>query len=1283
MGCCSSSALDDDQSHIEAQGPAAKRYFYLEDLPLSVSANPSGKRGLNVVIGGLETREGLVRLEAAFYKRGFQIRSARLLHPGDLVDERYLLEYTGLNSGEVLMNDGGTPTVTLELQDSSIAMQKLPGCEKVVNFSKEQNKLLYVAISGYYHWGQRAATVELLRKSGFPLVAGTLRTTGAAPNAQCDDELWLRPPNPEVSVDAIDKLQRGIESACAQCQVMALSSLGTPPKAYAAKSAADLVNALKQEDHMFLLKCMKGLPSSLRDGLKDVQYEIRGPCTKGFQIPGFVKFVGAGLAATHAVNENQKVPLDAFGKKQKRLAPMLEIRTLFIKEKNESEKQDALQWLRKTMNMEKEYAEFVTLLDVQHKEWMIYKAFLNSTLSAGKGLGAEAVAEHLLAEPSMFFHGGDSVLPDWMPSLAASIPELEMLHICDVVNWNTYMLMTMASSKERKLDMFGDPMIWAVKQELARSKISEQALKTLSVVEMYEHSNLGKFTLNTLKRLSDHCDMPEFEIVDVKVLFSNEFFEHIQGEIRRQMDLKVILQPRASKDPLTPKRQAKRKEMITQNALKIRADTIHHGKESTLTDNPMVDGIQPVSPSRTRKIATQVLAGSVDDVPEFRRLISPEEGRTSIPCPGVANFIGEDLLAEARANPAEGQKQWNSENLPKVDHQSMYCVLGLIRAMGVLVHQLQYERACVCLALGEASKKTVGGKTFGSPDGDNMKEQFEKTNLLIHTTMVMLNELWKPLGADRLSGVFQDGMACFHQAAVKVLVQRRLAISAYEQPPNLWSERYYIACGGSTGYHQLVAMIVRWMTVALRSPEFWHDGDELSERYRNECILLSAFKEQLGRERSFLACKGSAKINEDQRSKQILTSISEGRAKIYMLLGLGESGEDAGVPLVMLHFKEIEDNLSQGNELEGAAVQSWFTEMTNCMNRTEVLLRELYRDLRTFMPMDISDACVPMSTEAEMNVPQPIALDEELEDVAELAEQIRDRHFTNIVVLVGAGISVSANIPDFRSPGGLYDSLKKEGLACPEAVFTKDFVREKPQIFFDIMKRLRTDHIDPTPTHRFMRLLHQKGLLKRIYTQNIDGLERKAGLPEDILVESHGTMCRSKCVDCSKVHTIDEIWKEREANSFPRCSDCKGLLRPDIVFFGEPLPERFLKLCKPDLESADLVIVMGTSLSVHPFAGLVNQCSKDCPRLVVNLNLPQILRPRLWNKITSKLTGPQPRQNFFLGGKCEKRVMWLAGHLGWDDEMTRDQEWRRKNSKPTCLPQEERQSDRKMIECDI
>ncbi|KAJ7990184.1 hypothetical protein DPEC_G00297680 [Dallia pectoralis] len=221
-----------------------------------------------------------------------------------------------------------------------------------------------------------------------------------------------------------------------------------------------------------------------------------------------------------------------------------------------------------------------------------------------------------------------------------------------------------------------------------------------------------------------------------------------------------------------------------------------------------------------------------------------------------------------------------------------------------------------------------------------------------------------------------------------------------------------------------------------------------------------------------------------------------------------------------------------------------------------------------------------------------------------VASYMRSGACKHIICMVGAGISTSAGIPDFRSPEtGLYANLQKYNLPYPEAIFQIDYFKKHPEPFFALARELYPGQFKPTVCHYFIKLLKDKGFLKRCYTQNIDTLERVAGLESEDLIEAHGTFHTSHCVSfmCRKEYSMDWMKVKIQSDDIPKCEKCNSLVKPDIVFFGENLPKRFFTSTATDFPSCDLLIIMGTSLQVQPFAAMVGRVSKSCPRLLINL----------------------------------------------------------------------------------
>lgn len=213
-------------------------------------------------------------------------------------------------------------------------------------------------------------------------------------------------------------------------------------------------------------------------------------------------------------------------------------------------------------------------------------------------------------------------------------------------------------------------------------------------------------------------------------------------------------------------------------------------------------------------------------------------------------------------------------------------------------------------------------------------------------------------------------------------------------------------------------------------------------------------------------------------------------------------------------------------------------------------------------------------------------------DIQGVVQAFKAGKFKKIVTMVGAGMSTSAGIPDFRSPSsGLYHNLQKFDLPYPEAIFELDYFKKSPQPFFKLAKELYPGTFKPTPSHYFVKLLQDKGLLLRHYTQNIDTLERIAGIDHEKLVEAHGTFFSNHCIECNKEYSMEWAKKEIFDDNVPSCTECNSIVKPDIVFFGENLPEKFYVLPHQDFKQCDLLIIMGTSLTVQPFASLVDYTS--------------------------------------------------------------------------------------------
>lgn len=285
----------------------------------------------------------------------------------------------------------------------------------------------------------------------------------------------------------------------------------------------------------------------------------------------------------------------------------------------------------------------------------------------------------------------------------------------------------------------------------------------------------------------------------------------------------------------------------------------------------------------------------------------------------------------------------------------------------------------------------------------------------------------------------------------------------------------------------------------------------------------------------------------------------------------------------------------------------------------------------------------------------------------------------NIVVLTGAGISTSLGIPDFRSKEtGLYSQLEKLGLGIndPQEVFNIDVFRQDPNIFYSVAKDILPDTKGLfSPTHAFIAKLQNMGKLLTNYSQNIDNIEANAGIQPEKLVQCHGSFATASCQKCGYKVQGDAIFADIKAGRIPRCVTCiaslrnngsmkrkrsynkstgrktrrrsandddddddqydipaAGIMKPDITFFGEELPDEFSqRLVKHDRDLVDLVIVIGTSLKVAPVSEVVPYLPAHIPQIYISRT-------------------PVTHVNFDIDllGDCDVVVAELCRRAGWD-----------------------------------
>lgn len=195
-------------------------------------------------------------------------------------------------------------------------------------------------------------------------------------------------------------------------------------------------------------------------------------------------------------------------------------------------------------------------------------------------------------------------------------------------------------------------------------------------------------------------------------------------------------------------------------------------------------------------------------------------------------------------------------------------------------------------------------------------------------------------------------------------------------------------------------------------------------------------------------------------------------------------------------------------------------------------------------------------------------------------------HAENVVVLTGAGISTLSGIPDFRGKNGFYSGSKLWNGYDKEDLFDIDFFHAHPEVFYRFAREYLYPMLDKTPSivHRTCAALQKCGKIGTVFTQNIDALHYKAGSVD--VGELHGTLQFLCCSACRSRFDITEYRSCIAAENLPLCSCCGKILKPDVVFFGEPLDEELMSKAVSDCEKADMIWVLGSSLTVQPAASL-------------------------------------------------------------------------------------------------
>ena len=221
-----------------------------------------------------------------------------------------------------------------------------------------------------------------------------------------------------------------------------------------------------------------------------------------------------------------------------------------------------------------------------------------------------------------------------------------------------------------------------------------------------------------------------------------------------------------------------------------------------------------------------------------------------------------------------------------------------------------------------------------------------------------------------------------------------------------------------------------------------------------------------------------------------------------------------------------------------------------------------------------------------------MSMDENIHQVADMIARAK-----KVVVFTGAGISTESGIPDFRGPGGLWTKYDPDDFTI-DKFLGSHATRKK------MWQRLREgglmEDAMPNAAHYAIVDLEKMGKLSSLVTQNVDNLHQKAGSNPALIRELHGNMQMLVCLNCSERYPIAMV-KEKHADSdnVPTCEYCRGILKPDVIFFGEALPQQTLTQAMREAEECDLMMVIGSSLVVYPAAYVPVQAKQAGADLVI------------------------------------------------------------------------------------
>lgn len=203
-----------------------------------------------------------------------------------------------------------------------------------------------------------------------------------------------------------------------------------------------------------------------------------------------------------------------------------------------------------------------------------------------------------------------------------------------------------------------------------------------------------------------------------------------------------------------------------------------------------------------------------------------------------------------------------------------------------------------------------------------------------------------------------------------------------------------------------------------------------------------------------------------------------------------------------------------------------------------------------------------------------------------------------VVVFTGAGVSTESGIPDFRSPGGIWSKFDPDDFTIKKFLYSPETRKKQWRILVE--GGLITD-AKPNQAHLGIAEIERLGKLDCVITQNIDNLHQKAGNSPEKVIELHGNMRWVRCLSCNERYPLEDIKQrlKQGKEEVPDCKNCHGILKPDVVFFGEALPEDALQNATYRSSNCDLLIAIGSSLVVYPAAYMPLYAKEAGAKLII------------------------------------------------------------------------------------